>query len=228
MKIYKDIYNSCSYLEKEWWVFSGLYLHPLHPSWSKSESLFRFLNPHLKSPLRRLHLWIQNSVSWLFDFIRQECFLVERIVPLTGYTGIVKTTHCYKKLLETDPAEAERLFNKLQNRWDISMLVSYSWPKLFHQNLQRFIFPPSALIRDAKHQIPGGDQLTALLLLSPECPRHVTADMMAHWPIIFDLRCSSAKWSTWETLNLFQPIHDYHRNPITKQQNSPATFSSSA
>lgn len=120
MKIYKDIYNSCSYLEKEWWVFSRLYLHPLHPSWTKSESLFRFLNPHLKSPLRRLHLWIQNSVSWLFDLIRHECFPVERIVPLTGYTGIVKTTHCYKKLLETDSAEAEHLCNKLQNRWDIS------------------------------------------------------------------------------------------------------------
>lgn len=75
---------------------------------------------------------------------------------------------------------------------------------------------------------PRGDQLTALLLLSPECPRHATANMMAHWPLIFDLRCSSAKWITWDTLNLFQPIHDYHRSPITKQQNSPAIFSSSS
>ncbi|XP_036947492.1 putative methyltransferase DDB_G0268948 isoform X1 [Acanthopagrus latus] len=72
VKIYKDIYNSCSYLEKEW----------------------------------------------------HECFPVERIVPLTGYTGIVKTSHCYMRLLEADAAEAERLFNELQYRLLSAMRTS--------------------------------------------------------------------------------------------------------
>ncbi|XP_073318221.1 putative methyltransferase DDB_G0268948 [Pagrus major] len=72
VKIYKDIYNSCSYLEKEW----------------------------------------------------HDCFPVKRIVPLTGYTGMLKTIHGYQKLQETDPAEAERLLNDIQNRLLSAMKAS--------------------------------------------------------------------------------------------------------
>lgn len=74
-----------------------------------------FWNPHAGDCIYEYKI-----LSLLFDFIRHECFPVERIVPLTGYTGIVKTFHCYMRLLEADAAEAERLFNELQYRWDIS------------------------------------------------------------------------------------------------------------
>uniref|UniRef100_A0A671Y7J6 Si:ch211-93g23.2 n=1 Tax=Sparus aurata TaxID=8175 RepID=A0A671Y7J6_SPAAU len=53
-----------------------------------------------------------------------ECFLVKRVVPLSGYIGMVETFSSYEKLRIKDPAEAERLSNDIQSKLLSAMKVS--------------------------------------------------------------------------------------------------------
>uniref|UniRef100_A0A8D0AYY7 Si:ch211-93g23.2 n=1 Tax=Sander lucioperca TaxID=283035 RepID=A0A8D0AYY7_SANLU len=72
VKIYSDLFDSCSYPDKEW----------------------------------------------------NECVRVKRILPLSGYIGIVETFSTYQALLQKDPAEAERLSNDTRNKLMSAMKVS--------------------------------------------------------------------------------------------------------
>lgn len=53
---------------------------------------------------------------FFFLFIRNGCFWVKRTVPLNGYIGMVETFSNYQKMLQNNPAEAERLSNDIRNK----------------------------------------------------------------------------------------------------------------
>ncbi|XP_036946278.1 putative methyltransferase DDB_G0268948 [Acanthopagrus latus] len=53
-----------------------------------------------------------------------ECFRIKRIVPLTGYIGMVESYSSYQSLLRKDPAEAERLSTDIRNKLLSAMKVS--------------------------------------------------------------------------------------------------------
>ncbi|XP_074483365.1 putative methyltransferase DDB_G0268948 [Sebastes fasciatus] len=72
LKIYSDMFDSCSYPDKEW----------------------------------------------------NDCLRVKRILPLSGYLGMVETFSSYQKLLKKEPAEAERLSNDIMNKLMSAMKVS--------------------------------------------------------------------------------------------------------
>ncbi|XP_078100103.1 putative methyltransferase DDB_G0268948 [Sander vitreus] len=72
VKIYSDLFDSCSYPDKEW----------------------------------------------------NECLRVKRILPLSGYIGMVETFSTYQALLQKDPAEAKRLSNDTRNKLMSAMKVS--------------------------------------------------------------------------------------------------------
>uniref|UniRef100_A0A3B3HEU6 Si:ch211-93g23.2 n=1 Tax=Oryzias latipes TaxID=8090 RepID=A0A3B3HEU6_ORYLA len=89
--IYLDLFNSCSYPEKEWCVF-------------------------LDVPVVGILMEIYSESMYKFA-PRNNCVPVRRAVTLSAYIGMVQTFSSYECLKQKDPEEAERLSNDIQNKY---------------------------------------------------------------------------------------------------------------
>ncbi|KAI3365826.1 hypothetical protein L3Q82_000817 [Scortum barcoo] len=78
-------------------------------------ALLPFRNPYIGSSSVKIYLDMFDSCSYP-DKEWNECLRVKKTLPLNGYIGMVETFSSYQKLLQKDPAEAERLSNDIRNK----------------------------------------------------------------------------------------------------------------
>lgn len=86
-------------------------------------ALLPFRDPYIGSSSGKIYSDMFDSCTYP-DKEWNECFLVKRVVPLSGYIGMVETFSSYEKLRIKDPAEAERLSNDIQSKLLSAMKVS--------------------------------------------------------------------------------------------------------
>lgn len=91
-KIYSDMFNSCSYPDKEWWVLPEMLVVGL--------------------------LYLQTNTPECL--CRTECHPVRRTLPVSGFIGMVETFSSYQQLKQKDPSEADHLSNRILTKWDIT------------------------------------------------------------------------------------------------------------
>ncbi|KAM8722037.1 putative methyltransferase [Acanthopagrus schlegelii] len=80
-------------------------------------------DPYIGSSSKKIYSDMFDSCPYP-DKEWNECFPVKRVVPLSGYIGMVETFSSYEKLRIKDPAEAERLSNDIQSKLLSAMKVS--------------------------------------------------------------------------------------------------------
>ncbi|XP_075951288.1 uncharacterized protein LOC142953105 [Anarhichas minor] len=86
-------------------------------------ALLPYRNPYIGKSSAKIYSDMFDSCSYP-DKEWNECLRVKRILPLRGYIGMVETFSSYQKLLQKDPAEAERLSNDTRNKLMSAMKVS--------------------------------------------------------------------------------------------------------
>ncbi|XP_054480167.1 putative methyltransferase DDB_G0268948 [Anoplopoma fimbria] len=86
-------------------------------------ALLPFRNPYIGTSSVKIYSDMLDSCSYP-DKEWNECLRVKRILPLSGYFGLVETFSSYQKLLQKDPAEAERLSNDIRKKLMSAMKVS--------------------------------------------------------------------------------------------------------
>ncbi|KAF1371867.1 hypothetical protein PFLUV_G00273810 [Perca fluviatilis] len=87
------------------------------------DALRPFRNPYIGTSSVKNYSDLFDSCSYP-DKEWNECVRVKRILPLSGYIGMVETFSTYQALLQKDPAEAERLSNDTRNKLMSAMKVS--------------------------------------------------------------------------------------------------------
>ncbi|XP_070711904.1 putative methyltransferase DDB_G0268948 [Pempheris klunzingeri] len=86
-------------------------------------ALLPFRNPYIGSSSVKIYSDMFQSCLYP-DKEWNECLRVKHIVPLNGYIGMVETFSSYQKLLQKDPAEAERLSDDIRSKLMSAMNVS--------------------------------------------------------------------------------------------------------
>ncbi|XP_035533816.1 putative methyltransferase DDB_G0268948 [Morone saxatilis] len=86
-------------------------------------ALLPFRNPYIGSSSVKIYADMFDSCPYP-EKDWNECLHVKKIVPLTGYIGMVETFSSYQKLQQVDPAEAERLSNDIRNKLLSAMKAS--------------------------------------------------------------------------------------------------------
>ncbi|XP_073318668.1 putative methyltransferase DDB_G0268948 [Pagrus major] len=86
-------------------------------------ALLPFRDPHIGLSSMKIYSDMFDSCEYL-DKEWNECVWVKRIMPLTGYIGMVETFSSYEILRIKDPAEAERLSNDIRSKLLSAMKVS--------------------------------------------------------------------------------------------------------
>lgn len=112
-KIYADMFGSCSYPDKEWWVSRSVCTRltlksrqalPIHSTCNASPP---------SAVMKRCRI-----IIFLFLFTsRNERLLVKNTLTLGGYIKMVETFSPYQKMLRDNPAEAKCLSDGIQSRW---------------------------------------------------------------------------------------------------------------
>ncbi|XP_068576000.1 uncharacterized protein, partial [Cebidichthys violaceus] len=85
--------------------------------------LHLFRNPYLEKSSSKIYSDMFDSCSYP-NKEWNECLRVKRTLPLSGYFGMIETYSSYQKMLQMDPAEAERLSNDVRNKLMSVMKVS--------------------------------------------------------------------------------------------------------
>uniref|UniRef100_UPI0037E70310 putative methyltransferase DDB_G0268948 n=1 Tax=Semicossyphus pulcher TaxID=241346 RepID=UPI0037E70310 len=85
--------------------------------------LLPYRDPHIGSSSLKIYSDMFESCSYP-DKEWNECLRVKRTLPLNGYIGMVQTFTPFQKLLQKDPAEAERLSDDMRNKLLSAMKAS--------------------------------------------------------------------------------------------------------
>ncbi|XP_068447051.1 uncharacterized protein [Clinocottus analis] len=86
-------------------------------------ALHPFRNPYLETHSMKIYSNMFDSCSYP-DKEWNECLRVKRVLPLSGYIGMVGTFATFQNLVQKDPEEAERLLNVARNKLMSAMKVS--------------------------------------------------------------------------------------------------------
>ncbi|KAM9334040.1 putative methyltransferase [Symphorus nematophorus] len=92
-------------------------------------ALLPFRDPYLGSSSLKIYSDMFDSCSYP-DKEWNECFDIKRILPLSGYIGMVQSFSSYEKLLQKDPSEAERLSTDIRNKLLSAMKASSPDPEV--------------------------------------------------------------------------------------------------
>uniref|UniRef100_A0A8C2XDZ9 Si:ch211-93g23.2 n=1 Tax=Cyclopterus lumpus TaxID=8103 RepID=A0A8C2XDZ9_CYCLU len=93
------------------------------------DALRPFRNPCLGTSSVDLYSALFDSCSYP-DKEWNECLKIKRILPLSGYIGMVETYSSFQELLQRDPVEAERLSTDTRNKLTSAMKASSPDPEV--------------------------------------------------------------------------------------------------
>ncbi|XP_068447004.1 putative methyltransferase DDB_G0268948 [Clinocottus analis] len=86
-------------------------------------ALLNFRNPYLGTSSIKIYSDMFDCCSYP-DKEWNECLKVKRVLPLSGYIGMVESFSSFQELVQKDPEEAERLSNATRTKLMSAMKVS--------------------------------------------------------------------------------------------------------